>query len=131
MKILVGYKKGSSVSRSALAQAIEYGKSSGGTLHVLTSMVVTSENQVVEVEAAEKELNDAKGLIEKAGLKADTHLMVRGLSPGEDIVKFAQEEHVDLVVIGIERTSKVGKFVFGSNAQYVILEAPCPVLTVK
>lgn len=35
------------------------------------------------------------------------------------------------IIVGIEKKSKVGKFIFGSNAQYVILEARCPVMTVK
>jgi nucleotide-binding universal stress UspA family protein len=36
-----------------------------------------------------------------------------------------------MIVIGIKRRSRVGKLMFGSNAQYVILEAHCPVLAVK
>jgi nucleotide-binding universal stress UspA family protein len=38
---------------------------------------------------------------------------------------------VDEIIIGIEKRSKVGKLLFGSNAQYIILEAPCPVVSVK
>jgi nucleotide-binding universal stress UspA family protein len=53
------------------------------------------------------------------------------MPPGEDLVKYAKENQIDQIVVGIRRRSKVGKLVFGSTAQYVILEAPCPVLTVK
>jgi nucleotide-binding universal stress UspA family protein len=35
------------------------------------------------------------------------------------------------VIIGIVKKSKVGKILFGSTAQYLILNAPCPVLTVR
>jgi len=45
-------------------------------------------------------------------------------------VEFAQDNKIDEIVIGVKRRSKVGKMVFGSNAQYVILNAPCPVVTV-
>ena len=44
---------------------------------------------------------------------------------------FLLENEIDEIVIGIKKRSKVGKLIFGSTAQYVILEAPCPVLTVK
>ncbi len=50
---------------------------------------------------------------------------------GEDLVRFAKDNDIDEIIIGVKRRSKVGKLVFGSTAQYVILKAPCPVLAVK
>jgi nucleotide-binding universal stress UspA family protein len=67
----------------------------------------------------------------EAKIPCETHLSVRGLEAGEDIVQFAEENKIDLIVIAIRRRSKVGKIVFGSTAQYVILKASCPVLSVK
>jgi nucleotide-binding universal stress UspA family protein len=64
------------------------------------------------------------------GLACDTHVVVSALSAGEDIVQFAEQNSIDLIVIGVRRRSKVGKLLFGSNAQLIILTAPCPVLTV-
>jgi nucleotide-binding universal stress UspA family protein len=46
-------------------------------------------------------------------------------------VKFAEDEKMDQIFIGIIKKSKVGKFITGSTAQYVILNAPCPVVTVQ
>jgi len=57
--------------------------------------------------------------------------LIRGLTPGDDLVQFAKDHGADEIIVGVEKKSKVGKFVFGSNAQYVILEAHCPVVTVK
>ena len=69
--------------------------------------------------------------LETQGIEFDTHILVRGLAPGEDIVQYAEEKQVDEIIIGIKKRSKVGKLVFGSTAQYVILEAHCPVLSLK
>jgi nucleotide-binding universal stress UspA family protein len=57
--------------------------------------------------------------------------LVRGLPAGEDLVNFSKEAQVHEIIIGIRNRSKVGKLIFGSTAQFVILEANCPVLSVK
>ena len=44
---------------------------------------------------------------------------------------FCVVQNVDMIFIGVRRRSKVGKLLFGSTAQYVILNAPCPVVSVK
>ena len=49
----------------------------------------------------------------------------------ENIVQFAEENDADLIIVGVRRRSKVGKLMFGSTAQFVILKASCPVMTVK
>ncbi|MDX9786117.1 MAG: universal stress protein [Desulfobacterales bacterium] len=38
---------------------------------------------------------------------------------------------MDMIVIGIRRRSKLDKLLFGSNAQYIVIKAHCPVLCVK
>jgi nucleotide-binding universal stress UspA family protein len=53
------------------------------------------------------------------------------MMPGEDLVQFAKDNEADEIIVGVRRRSKVGKLMFGSTAQYVILEAACPVVTVK
>lgn len=49
----------------------------------------------------------------------------------EELIRTAEEEGADLIIIGIRRRSKVGKAVLGSAAQDVLLGASCPVLAVK
>jgi len=53
------------------------------------------------------------------------------LTPGEDLVAIAKKNDVEEIIIGVKRRSKVGKMLFGSNAQYVILNAHCAVVAVK
>jgi len=61
----------------------------------------------------------------------DCELFISSISSGEQLENFARSEDVDLVFIGVEKRSKVGKLLFGSTAQHVILNSPCPVVTVN
>ena len=130
MKILVGYD-GSSVCQAALEEAKKAAEAQQATVLVVTSMVGGREVSREEFDQAEKGLQKVEEFFEAEGVPCETHLLVRGLEPGEDLVQFAQEQKVDRIVIGVRRRSKVGKLLFGSTAQYVILNADCPVLTVK
>jgi len=56
---------------------------------------------------------------------------VRGTDPADDLVSVAEEVGADFIVIGLRRRSPVGKLILGSNAQRILLDAPCPVLAVK
>jgi nucleotide-binding universal stress UspA family protein len=76
-------------------------------------------------------LEYAKTLFEEDNITCNTHLLIRGLSAGEDLVEFANENEVDEIIVGVKRRSKVGKLLMGSTAQYVILQSQCPVVTVK
>ncbi len=57
--------------------------------------------------------------------------LVRGLEPAEDLIGVAEEVGADFIVIGLRRRTPVGKLILGSNAQRILLDAPCPVLAVK
>lgn len=59
------------------------------------------------------------------------HLLVDFYSPGEQLVKFSEGKDYEFIFIGISKRSKVGKLLFGSTAQYIILNAPYPVITVN
>ena len=66
-----------------------------------------------------------------SGLDFDTRQLVRGFEPAEDLISIAEANNAGLLVIGLRRRSPVGKLILGSNAQRVLLDAPCPVLAVK
>ena len=48
-----------------------------------------------------------------------------------DLVDLTTEDGISAVVVGVRRRSPVGKILLGSQAQQIILEAGCPVITVK
>lgn len=130
MKILVGYD-GTSSAKEALNLAKSHAKAFGASVEVVTSMQKGTESEQKEIERAERGLAHAKSLFDDDKIACGTHLLIRGLTPGEDLVEFANENRVDEIVVGVKRRSKVGKLLLGSTAQYVILQAQCPVVAVK
>ena len=130
MKIMVAYD-GTNAAKEALYMARQYAKTFGASADVVTSMRSGKENQQNEIDGAEQGLEWAKSVLEAEGVSCRTHLLIRGMSAGEDLVQFADDNEPAAVFIGVRRRSKVGKILMGSTAQYVILKAPCPVVTVK
>ena len=130
MKILVGYD-GTNAAKEALSLAKIHAKAFSGTVNVVTSMEKGTESQREEIEQAERGLEWVKSVFEENDIDCKTHLLIRGLMPGEDIVQFAEENEADEIIVGVKRRSKVGKLLMGSTAQYVILKAKCPVVSVK
>jgi nucleotide-binding universal stress UspA family protein len=52
-------------------------------------------------------------------------------SPAEEIVKYAQAEQVDLIVLGTHGRPGFTHLLMGSVAEKVVRTAPCPVLTLR
>lgn len=73
---------------------------------------------------------DALEVFEESNVTIDTHQLVRGNSPQEDIMAFAAEHGVDEIVVGIRKRSPTGKLVFGSTAQDLLLSSELPVVCV-
>lgn len=51
--------------------------------------------------------------------------------PADEILSAAERYSGRLIVVGIRHRTPVGKLILGSTAQRVLLEASCPVLSVK
>ncbi len=111
--------------RSALAASVEEAR-----LRNLKLVVLTPEHPKA---GSETELAELKSKLANSsdGLQAEFRSVIGDLDPGEDLVRIATEEDADLIVIGLRRRTPVGKLILGSNAQRVLLDAPCPVLAVK
>jgi nucleotide-binding universal stress UspA family protein len=130
MKFLVGYN-GSSVAKSALTAASDFAKVFNAKIIVMTSLEGGTGETLEEITKAENDLRQAKTFLEEKGLDCETHQLARGLSPGEDLVRFAEDNEIDQIFVGIEKKSKTRKMLLVSTAQYVILKAPCLVISVK
>ncbi|HZB65427.1 MAG TPA: universal stress protein [Nitrososphaeraceae archaeon] len=51
--------------------------------------------------------------------------------PANEIIKFANDEKMDLIIMGTTGLGGIKKFVFGSVARKVSEKAPCPVMLVR
>jgi nucleotide-binding universal stress UspA family protein len=130
MKILVGYD-GSGVAEKALALAHHHANAFNAEIYLLSSLEQGPTLQKDDIEKAEDNLENLKRPFNSNGIHCETDVVVSHLSAGEVLVEFIQENQIDEVFIGVKKRSKVEKLVFGSTAQYVILNAPCPVIVVK
>jgi nucleotide-binding universal stress UspA family protein len=130
MKILVGYDE-SKVAEEALNLALKHAKAFGAEVIIVTSLEQSPSLKKEDIDRTESKLEKLRKPFTANGISCDARANVSYQSPGEDLVSFAKENDIDQIIIGVKRRSKVGKLVFGSNAQFVILEAPCPVLAVK
>lgn len=130
MKILVGFDS-SNVSKEAISVAKQHADAFNAEIIIAQSMVGGPEVPRKEFEIAENNLEFEKTQLLDQNITCQSILSVRGLEAGEDLVQLAEEYKVDEIIIGVRRRSKVGKLLFGSTAQYVILNAPCPVVSVK
>jgi nucleotide-binding universal stress UspA family protein len=130
MNIVVAYDA-TKEAKEAARLAGRHAKAFHAKIILVYSMVGGPEIPRREFEVAERELQSQEISLKEEGIECESLLSVRGLESGEDIVRIAEERQVDEIVIGIQRRSKVGKLLFGSTAQYIILNAPCPVVTVR
>lgn len=130
MKIMVCYD-GGAAAKEAMKVARDHAKVFGASVDVVTALQKGLEDEVRRIQEAENELEYAQSYFEDEGISCNKHLLIHGLTPGEDLVHFAEENKVNEIFIGVKKRSKVGKLVFGSTAQYVILQTDCPVVSVK
>lgn len=88
---------------------------------------VRSEDLYDEDEFPES-VESARDRLAEAGIEVD--LVRRHGDPGDEIVEYAEEVDADTIVIPGRKRSPVGKAVFGSVTQDVILNADRPVTIV-
>jgi nucleotide-binding universal stress UspA family protein/CheY-like chemotaxis protein len=130
MKIMVGYN-GGEVGKRALSLARDYAKTFNAFVYVITSMEGGASEKQSDIAQAQEDLDFAKSFMSDAGIECDAHQSVRGLSPGEDLVKFAEDMDIAHIFLGLKKKSRAQKVLLGSTSAYIILKAPCPVTTVN
>jgi nucleotide-binding universal stress UspA family protein len=128
--VVVGYVP-KPEGEAAVNQGIAEARLRGATLVVVNSHRGGRE---FDDEVSAKSSHDLAALevkLKESGLEYDVRQLVRGFEPAEDLISIAESSNAELIVIGLRRRTPVGKLILGSNAQRILLDAPCPVLAVK
>ncbi len=92
--------------------------------HISSDEVYKELNEWAEKEIEEFCMEEIRSLpdVEKKILKG---------IPYEEILKFADDERIDLIVMGTYGRVGLQRLVFGNTAERVVRRAPCPVMTVR
>lgn len=130
MPIVVGFVP-TNEGRAALRRAAEEARLRATRLVVINSNRGGRDLGSEDAARYEVELATVQRELSESGVDHEVRQLVRGLEPAEDLIAVAEEVVADFIVIGLRRRTPVGKLILGSNAQRILLDAPCPVLAVK
>jgi nucleotide-binding universal stress UspA family protein len=102
----------------------------------LTGLVTPKQIDMI-IENAKKEARDWFNRIEdmikekNPNIKVSTKIILTGVAVYGEIIQYAGQENIDLIVIGTRGRSGVKKLLLGSTASGVVTYADCPVLVTK
>lgn len=132
----------SDFSKIALNFAVEIAERFNARLTVLHAVVlfqddVDEEEKMQEyqqwLKAREKRIDDQMKMNTKSagehGIEVDSKI-IRGISPGDVILDFINENNYDLIVMGTHGRTGLRHLFQGSVAEKVVRHSPAPVLTV-
>jgi nucleotide-binding universal stress UspA family protein len=128
--IVVGYVP-KPEGRAAIQRAAAEAKLRNSKMIVVNSAKDGRDFDSTEAVRLEQAMNQVRTELEASGLGFELRQFVRGMDVAEDLIAVAEETGAEMIVIGLRRRSPVGKLILGSNAQTILLDAPCPVLAVK
>jgi nucleotide-binding universal stress UspA family protein len=129
----------SDTSAAALMYAKALADAFGASLHVTHVFVnwipnadfPTSPELYADLEAsARKQLETQLTSEEKTKYRATLDL-ITGTSEFVEVIRYAREQNIDLLVVGTHGRGAIAHMLMGSVAEKIVRKAPCPVLTVR
>lgn len=115
--------------QAALEQGLAEARLRGGRLLIVNAAGTDAFGD--ERRVGEEDLSGLQATLQDSGVAYEVRQTGSDQNAAESLVAVAEETAAVLVVIGLRHRSLVGKFLMGSNAQRILLDAPCPVLSVK
>lgn len=128
MSVLVGYVP-TPEGAVALGQAIEQAKLRSTSITVVN--VALGSDFADPTFADEKDLDAVRARLTELGIEHTIKQIVGASDVAGELLHLAEIETPDLIVVGLRRSSPLKIVFLGSNAQRIILTAPCPVLSVR
>lgn len=137
MKVLVPID-GSVHSQKAVARALELAEKQGAEVSLMNVVPVTSDimdESLINIQdklraESQKWLDAAKVEFEAKGLKAAT-ILEKGLVPANNIIRRAEEDKFDRIIMGSTGRTGLAKVLMGSTAAKVVAHASCEVTIVR
>ncbi|MCX8031586.1 MAG: universal stress protein [Thermodesulfovibrionales bacterium] len=129
-------------AKHAIPYAVDMAKSYGAKLyllHVIYDIATASglhvphssiDQMYAELESTAKKELERFGFKEREDLKDVEYVIKRGV-PYEEILKFAKDNSIDLIIMGTHGRTGLDRVLFGSTAERVVRNSTCPVLTVR
>ena len=75
-------------------------------------------------------LDKAKAVFDAKGIKVDT-ILEEGLVPANNIIRRAEDDKFDRIIMGATGRSGLARILMGSTAAKVVAHAPCEVTIVR
>ncbi|THE63956.1 universal stress protein [Salinadaptatus halalkaliphilus] len=122
---------GSDPSIRAIEQAVEIAKPSNATIHVLSVIPEMTRGARAQEEWDERvadALASAREMIDREGLEYEEARLNGPVA--REIVDYATEHDIDLIVMGTHGQSGLHRFLIGSVTRRTIETSPIPVVTV-
>ena len=126
--IVVGWTPTPQGEAAVEAAVAEAGRRNG-VLHVVNAS--SGDAYVDSKIASADQLAALRDRLAGQGVEHEVVQQVGRLEPAEEILDAADRLGAALIVLGTRRRTPVGKLLMGSTAQRVLLQATCPVLSVK
>jgi nucleotide-binding universal stress UspA family protein len=127
MTIVVGFSA-TAPGRAALTTAVSEARLRQQNLLVLNSS--RGDAYADPNFAHQRDWDWVQTTLDEAGVDFTVRQELRGRDAAEEILEVCEEVGASLCVIGLRKRSQVGKMLLGSNAHRILMEAPCPVLSV-
>jgi nucleotide-binding universal stress UspA family protein len=135
---------GSDTAKEAVRQAADLAKQLGSKVHVVSAYEPVPEGRLREErsqvpddlawmvhprEDVSATLTEASKSLEEEGVDVETH--AREGDPADAILDVAEEEGVDLIVVGNKGMTGAKRFLLGSVPNKVSHHAPCSVMIIR